>query len=280
MKNTHSILLLTVLLLLLVSCRHNSDKADALYYELKQSYQEARESRKNGNAAHGSRTLEALFRRLPAQDTGSDSIRRLTQEAVAEYFTAILTDKDPTPGLHFFDSLNALTPTPYVLRECRYDICAISSYFSLTLRDNERSEALLDSFLRMPDPPETWRLIKYNEMAASVCSSLQSSEESIRLLEKAVAAYRAEDTSLSMGSHVSIGRMLAWLGSSYRMNNRYEDAMHINEEAIEYYQTHLEDYSTVIAYGEQANIYHILEMYDKALDMNAQKSENRRRKCL
>lgn len=269
MKKPHPILLLTALLLLLTSCRHNSDKSDALYYELKQSYKEARDSRKNGNAAHASRTLETLFRRLPVQDTGNDSIRRLTQEAVAEYFSAILTDKDPTPGLHFFDSLNALTPTPYVLRECRYDICAISSYFSLTLRDNERSEALLDSFLRMPDPPETWRLIKYNEMAASVCSSLRSSEESIRLMEKAVAAYRAEDTAVSMGPSISIGRMFAWLGNYYRMNNRYEDAMHINEEAIEYYQTHPEDYSTIIAYGEQSNIYHILEMYDKALDMNA-----------
>ena len=86
--------------------------------------------------------------------------------------------------------------------------------------------------------------------------------QAIHLLEQAMEAYRKG------GKFRNMLRLISRLGIYYRLSGEYEKAAAANQEAIDTYNDSIPPQNIVIAYGEQANLYADLEMYDRALQMN------------
>ncbi len=64
-------------------------------------------------------------------------------------------------------------------------------------------------------------------------------------------------------------RIISRLGIYYRLSGEYEKAVATNQEAINSYNDSIAPPNIVIAYGEQANLYAELGMYDRALELNS-----------
>ena len=64
-------------------------------------------------------------------------------------------------------------------------------------------------------------------------------------------------------------RIISRLGIYYRLIGEYEKAVATNQEAINSYNDSIAPPNIVIAYGEQANLYAELGMYDRALELNS-----------
>lgn len=72
------------------------------------------------------------------------------------------------------------------------------------------------------------------------------------------------------GEYRNMLRIMSRLGIYYRLIGEYEKAVAINQEAISSYTDSIPPPNIVIAYGEQANLYAELGMYDRALQLNAE----------
>ena len=184
------------------------------------------------------------------------------------YFFFIYEQKYFKHGLHFYDSLSTTIAPNTLLDSHRADIYANSAFFALQARERERSEELYNSFLKLPPTTDPIRDIRNNEHISAVAGALQGHAERVLLLEKIMALYHKSGV-----NYPNIGRTMVVLGSLYFFAGRYEEAMRTIEEAIEFFQTHGESQATAVAYNQQAYMYHMLELYDKALEYNSKAIE-------
>ena len=129
--------------------------------------------------------------------------------------------------------------------------------------DNEQAIELANEYLQLPDYEDTDRFIPQAEIISGVyIYSGNDIPQAIRILEKAMKAYRQG------GKYRNMLRIMSRLGIYYRLIGEYEKAVAINQEAISSYTDSIAPPNIVIAYGEQANLYAELGMYDRALQLN------------
>ena len=262
MKNTILLLLLTLSIL---SCNTKQPSSEDKYYQtLVQVVTEAKAANEKNpekvkSALH---KLEDVFRTLPKEEQQNDSLIHYVQTAFSLYYGISSLANEYPSSLHLLDSL-IIAPTPFLKAHAQLELFAIRANLNLRMGQMDKAVALADSFCLLPTPKEIWRLARYNTAAASVYSTANQLPKAIEVLEQTVDLYHK-------GEELDrIGSTLSWLGVFYGQAGRYEEASRANLEAIKYYETHPEDRSTVIAYGEQANIYRGSGILDKALELNA-----------
>lgn len=163
-------------------------------------------------------------------------------------------------GLAFMDSLNANA----LWRECfPYELLHYRATFHQMLGDNEDAIRLADEYLALPRNPDKNRFIQQAEAVSGVyIYSGNDVPRAIKLLEQAVEAYDEG------GRFRNMVRVISRLGIYYRLTGQYEKAAAANQRAISSYTDDMPAQNVVIAYGEQANLYGELGMYEQALQMN------------
>lgn len=130
--------------------------------------------------------------------------------------------------------------------------------------DNEVAIRLADEYLQLPEYDDADRYIPQAEIVSGVyIYSGNDVPQAIRLLEKAMEYYHQG------GKFHNMLRIISRLGIYYRLVGEYEKAVATNQEAINSYNDSIAPPNIVIAYGEQANLYAELGMYDRALEMNS-----------
>lgn len=266
MKNTIFLLLLIISTL---SCCTRKQSSENDYYQTLVQVVEAAKSAKEENpesVRNALHKLENIFRTLPKEEQQNDSLIWYAQKAFSLYYGLSVNSDEHRASLHVLDSL-AAAPTPFLETHAKLELLAIRAYLNLLLGQTDKAIALADSFSLLPIPKDIWRLARYNISAASVYNAANLLPKAIERLEQSVDFYHKGEKLDNMGS------TLAWLGVFYNQTGKFEEAAQTNLEAIKYYETHPEDRSTVIAYGEQANLYFSMGMLDKSLEMNAKSIE-------
>ena len=261
-----TILLLAAICLLLTACQNTTDKHSTLP-RLNQTLQQAKDTYEDKDSAGGARILETFFAQLPAQST-DDSIHTLIYRAMDTYYFFIYEQKCYAHGLHFYDSLSTTIAPNTLLDSHRADIYANSAFFAMQARELERSEELYNNFLKLPPTADPIRDIRNNEHISAVAGALKGNAERVLVLEKIMDIYHKSGV-----NYPNIGRSMVILGSLYFFAGRYEESMRTNEEALEFFRTHGENQATPMAYNRQAYMYHMLELYDKALEYNSKSIE-------
>lgn len=254
-------LLLLFLLFTIASCLSNTKDTDNQSTELAKKMAVAHEALKNSDLVNGLTVTSDILHHLPVEATQNDSTTYYIQKAFSYYCNLILMSRDFPTGIEFLNRL-AASPTPFLQQHALPELTAMRSHFYLMIGQMERAEELADSFCLLPPIADKERFMKYNEMVASTYYYTQKAQKAIHLMEQAVEASRQGGNSKNMG------RMLAWLSIFYHMDGNYEDAVRLNQEALEFYEHNPEDRSTMVAFNEQATLYNELGMHEKALEMN------------
>ena len=118
--------------------------------------------------------------------------------------------------------------------------------------------------MQLPEYDDADRYIPQAEIVSGVyIYSGNDIPQAIRLLEKAMECYHQG------GKFHNMLRIISRLGIYYRLIGEYEKAVATNQEAINSYNDSIAPPNIVIAYGEQANLYAELGMYDRALELNS-----------
>lgn len=249
-----------LLLLALTSCGSKTGTSDALSTKLAASMAVAHESLSNQEPDKGFEVTTDILQHLPPEAEQSDSSIYYIQKAFSYYFSFVLMKKEFSQGIALMEQL-AASPTPLLKQHALPELTAIRSHLYLMVGQADKAVEMADSFCLLPPIQDAERFMKYNEMAAATYA-YSDIPKAIHLMEQVIDAYRRGYPSKS------IGRTMAWLAIYYHRLGRFEDAVRQNLEAVAYYEQAPEDYSTVIAFNEQAILYQQLGIYDKALEMN------------
>lgn len=254
-----------LLLFLLLACAacgtQTKPSSDALSMELATKMAVAQDAFKNQELEKGLECTTEILLHLPAEAVQSDSTVYYIQKAFSYYSSFILMKRSFSQGIEFLDQF-AASPTPFLKQHALPELFGMRSHFNLMAGQADRAMQLADSFCLLPRIQDAERFMKYNEMIASTYFFFGNNQKTISLYEQVVDTYRQG------GPSKNIGRTMSWLAVSYHRMGRYEDAVRQNLEAIAFYEQAPEDYSTVVAFNEQALLYQHLGIYDKALEMN------------
>lgn len=162
-------------------------------------------------------------------------------------------------GVEYLDSLAS---APFMRENCYHELWAGRAYLYQLSGNNEEAVRLADEYLQFPVCTNPVQFISNAEAISGVyvyCSN--DIPKAVRILEKAVEVYR------NNGEYPNMVRVISRLGIYYRLVGEYEKATAINQEAIACYNDSLSE-NIVIAYGEQANLYAELGLYEQALQYN------------
>ena len=163
-------------------------------------------------------------------------------------------------GLAFMDSMG--TDTLWQ-KHFSYESLHYRATFHQMLGDNEKAIRLANEYLALPRNPDKSRFIQQAEAISGVYMYCGNDvPKAIELLELAIEAYEAG------GRFRNMIRVISRLGIYYRLTGQYEKAAATNQRAIAEYTDDMPALNVVIAYGEQANLYGELGMYEQALEMN------------
>lgn len=163
-------------------------------------------------------------------------------------------------GLAFIDSISADTLWQ---KHFTYESLHYRATLHQMLGDNEEAIQLADEYLALPRNPDNSRFIQQAEAISGVYMYCGNDvPKAIELLEQAIKAYEAG------GRFRNMVRIISRLGIYYRLTGQYEKAAATNQRAITEYTDNMPAQNVVIAYGEQANLYGELSMYEQALEMN------------
>lgn len=163
-------------------------------------------------------------------------------------------------GISYLDSLNQ---TPFMKRYCQYELLCCRASLHQLIGENQEAVRLANKYLLLPPNPDANSFLRQAEGISGVyVYSGNDLPNAISLLEKAVDAYRKG------ARYSNMITLMSRLGIYYRLIGDYEKAIAINQEAIANYNDSIHPRNVVIAYGEQANLYTDLGMYDHALQMS------------
>lgn len=163
-------------------------------------------------------------------------------------------------GISYLDSLNQ---TPFMKRYCQYELLCCRASLHQLIGENQEAVRLANKYLQLPPNPDANSFLRQAEGISGVyVYSGNDLPNAISLLEKAVDAYRKG------ARYSNMITLMSRLGIYYRLIGDYEKAIAINQEAIANYNDSIHPRNVVIAYGEQANLYTDLGMYDHALQMS------------
>ena len=189
-----------------------------------------------------------------------DTMVKYARQMVNFFYFSYLGSKQFRPGIEYLDSLNN---APFLQQHCKHELLSARAGLHQMCGDNEAAIRLADEYLQLPEYDDADRYIPQAEIVSGVyIYSGNDIPQAIRILEKAMKAYRQG------GKYRNMLRIMSRLGIYYRLIGEYEKAVAINQEAISSYTDSIAPPNIVIAYGEQANLYAELGMYDRALQLN------------
>ena len=196
-----------------------------------------------------------------ADDTEeNDTLIKYARQILSISYYNYLKSKQFRSGIEYMDSLSQI---PFIQENCKHELLSARASMHQMYGDNEQAIELANEYLQLPDYEDTDRFIPQAEIISGVyIYSGNDIPQAIRILEKAMKAYRQG------GKYRNMLRIMSRLGIYYRLIGEYEKAVAINQEAISSYTDSIAPPNIVIAYGEQANLYAELGMYDRALQLN------------
>lgn len=196
-----------------------------------------------------------------ANDTEeNDTLIKYARQILSISYYNYLKSKQFRSGIEYMDSLSQIL---FIQENCKHELLSARASLHQMYGDNEQAIELANEYLQLPDYEDTDRFIPQAEIISGVyIYSGNDIPQAIRILEKAMKAYRQG------GKYRNMLRIMSRLGIYYRLIGEYEKAVAINQEAISSYTDSIAPPNIVIAYGEQANLYAELGMYDRALQLN------------
>lgn len=190
-----------------------------------------------------------------------DTVVKYARQMVNFFYFSYLGSKQFRPGIEYLDSLNN---APFLQQHCKHELLSTRASLHQMCGDNEAAIRLADEYLQLPEYDDADRYIPQAEIVSGVyIYSGNDIPQAIRLLEKAMECYHQG------GKFHNMLRIISRLGIYYRLIGEYEKAVATNQEAINSYNDSIAPPNIVIAYGEQANLYAELGMYDRALELNS-----------
>lgn len=159
--------------------------------------------------------------------------------------------------------LDTLFRSSFLRNHCSYELYAGRARLYQLAGENEKAVENAENYLRLPECSDSRRYIMNAEAISGVYAYCSNDiYKAIQILEKAVDRYR------NGGKYPYMMRVISRLGLYYHMVGNYEKATAFNQEAIASYNDSLPPQEVVIAYGEQANLYAKLGLYEQALQYN------------
>lgn len=207
---------------------------------------------------------ERLSQLLAAADTAvlNDTLAKYARQLLNFSYFAYLGSKQFRPGIEYLDSLSNI---PFLQQHCKHELLSTRASLHQMYGDNQTAIRLANEYLQLPEYDDADRYIPQSELVSGVyIYSGNDIPQAIRLLERAMKYYHQG------GKYINMLRIISRLGIYYRLVGEYEKAVATNQEAINSYNDSIPPPNIVIAYGEQANLYADLGMYDRALELNTQ----------
>ncbi|RGX76328.1 tetratricopeptide repeat protein [Bacteroides stercorirosoris] len=191
----------------------------------------------------------------------NDTLAKYARQILNLSYFSYLGSKQFRPGIEYLDSIS---DNPFLQQYCKHELLSTRASLHQMYGDNQAAIRLADEYLQLPEYEDADRYIPQAELVSGVyVYSGNDIPQAIRLLERAMECYHQG------GSFQNMLRIISRLGIYYRLVGEYEKAVATNQEAINSYTDSIAPPNIVIAYGEQANLYAELGMYDRALQMNA-----------
>lgn len=205
--------------------------------------------------------LSQLLAATANATTPNDTLAKYARQILNLSYFSYLGSKQFQPGIEYLDSIS---DTPFLQQYCKHELLSTRASLHQMYGNNQAAIRLADEYLQLPEYEDADRYIPQAELVSGVyVYSGNDIPQAIRLLERAMECYHQG------GSFQNMLRIISRLGIYYRLVGEYEKAVTTNQEAINSYTDSIAPPNIVIAYGEQANLYAELGMYDRALQMNA-----------
>ena len=205
--------------------------------------------------------LSQLLAATANATTPNDTLAKYARQILNLSYFSYLGSKQFRPGIEYLDSIS---DTPFLQQYCKHELLSTRASLHQMYGNNQAAIRLADEYLQLPEYDDADRYIPQAELVSGVyVYSGNDIPQAIRLLERAMECYHQG------GSFQNMLRIISRLGIYYRLVGEYEKAVVTNQEAINSYTDSIAPPNIVIAYGEQANLYAELGMYDRALQMNA-----------
>lgn len=265
----YKLIKLLLLITFFVGCNSCSKNNDAVHTEnaslvtkLSEAYLQARNDNKEKRFDEARTTLEKALNQLPNSIITDDSLVKYTYLALSEYKGQAIGNRQFKHAVQYLSKLQA----PIIHQNCQYDYLAIRAHLHQMAGENTQAILLADSFASLTPPNDGGRIIQNSEMAGSAyfyCG--KDIQKAIKQLENAIDVYRKGYSSPYMG------RIFSRIAYYYRESNNYEKAAESNQAAINFYENdhaNQQKNGIIMAYGEQANLFMMLNMYDRAMELN------------
>ena len=204
--------------------------------------------------------LSQLLAATANATTPNDTLAKYARQILNLSYFSYLGSKQFQPGIEYLDSISGNT---FLQQYCKHELLSTRASLHQMYGNNQAAIRLADEYLQLPEYEDADRYIPQAELVSGVyVYSGNDIPQAIRLLERAMECYHQG------GSFQNMLRIISRLGIYYRLVGEYEKAVATNQEAINSYTDSIAPPNIVIAYGEQANLYAELGMYDRALQMN------------
>lgn len=220
-----------------------------------------REKKRQKAIDEAQQKLSQLLAATANATTPNDTLAKYARQILNLSYFSYLGSKQFQPGIEYLDSISG---NPFLQQYCKHELLSTRASLHQMYGDNQAAIRLADEYLQLPEYEDADRYIPQAELVSGVyVYSGNDIPQAIRLLERAMECYHQG------GSFQNMLRIISRLGIYYRLVGEYEKAVATNQEAINSYTDSIAPPNIVIAYGEQANLYAELGMYDRALQMNA-----------
>lgn len=212
------------------------------------------------------KNYEELLMAIPVNPVGnSDTLRRQICTLLAYQYEVTRKTGKSEYVIHFLDSIR-LAKSSFLSIDGLYPLLAYETRNSLMTNNNERTEQLANLFKELPQPEDASIVMECCHQvswAYHFCSAEPRADS--KMQEMAVEAYKRG------GSMKGAGDVLARMGYFYRREGKYEQAVDMLLQAVEWYEKHPDAplAGKVRTYGDLAALYSTLELYDKAFESNA-----------
>lgn len=258
-------ILLLFLILSVGACTTNSHSADS--HDTQQWQQTIMQlntllkERKHQAAIDEARQKMTELLTLTGSTEPKDTLVKYARQILSLSYFSYLASKQFRPGTEYLDSLSS---NPFLQQYCMHELLSTRAGLHQMQGNNRIAIQLADEYMQLPEYDDANRYIPQAEIVSGVyIYSGNDVPQAIRLLERAMEYYH------NGGKFHNMLRIISRLGIYYRLVGEYEKAVATNQEAINSYTDSIAPPNIVIAYGEQANLYAELGMYDRALELNA-----------
>lgn len=213
-----------------------------------------------------------LFRRFPEAVSGpADSLSYAVSRAFYNFRFSATRPEQMRQFAHIMDSL-AAAGHPCLTTTYRYYLLAYRCSV-----DHPDHRSLLEEALRLPACMDLTQEVEFaSRLSWELLQAIYPAEAYVGMQERAIEAYRQG------GRPIDVVSLLSDMGFLYNRVGQYEKGIAYLLEAIEYMEKQggKPTYGTVTLYGNTANLYARLRLFDKALEFNQKAIETSERLSL